>query len=715
MSAAVPTANGHATAVSSLTESRKRKRHIASDDEQLFSLFASLAREAGREDLIAEFERRAAGASRPVLARPRVANAEADRFHKDGCRLVREGKIEEAEAMFRRAIRLDPGFADAHGNLGVAMGQLRRLPEAEAAFRVAIRLDPSVVTMYVNLATCLLQQGRHGECETWARQAIQLDPGIAEAHRLLGCSLEARNKLDPAEAALAEAVRLDPRLVEAQHRYGVVLSRREKPKEAETALREAVKLRPDHAGAWAALANVLGNQDRHAEAAECAKEAVKFEPESADLHNGYGVALAGCEKYPQAEQEYREALKLNPKLWSAHSNLGNTLRSLGRLEDAEASLREALKLRPNYPEAHNNLGIVLVQMGRDEEALKEYDEAIRIAPDYPEARMNRSFAYLGNGDFTRGWTEYEWRWKVKPFKTNKDPGPRWAGSPIEGKTLLVLSEQGLGDSLQFVRYLKLARERCGRIIFDAPVPLVGLMETCPGIDMVVPRGKGGPTFDVCIPLLSLPQFFGIPPDAATAAIPYFRVNSERVKYWQEETANVPGLKVGIVWQGSKSHKGDRLRSVPLTRFAPLAAIPGVSLCSIQKGTGSEQLTEGAAAGMGVIDYGGRLGPDMSDVAALMMSLDLIVAIDTAIVHLAGALGRPVWAAVPSAADWRWLRSGETTNWYPTVRLFRQPVRGDWDSVFGKIAVSLAAASKAKAEGQWDADPLKTAEAAGAAP
>jgi Flp pilus assembly protein TadD len=677
----------------------------------VFGIFAAIASEVGRTDLHAEFTRRAAGSAPAAVApAPPARDPEADRHQQAGCRLIREGKLAEAERAFREAIRLDPRHADAHGNLGVVFAHQRKLPEAETAFRLAIRLDPVNVIMYVNLATCLTQQGRPADAEEWARQATQLNPTHAEAHRLLGTALDARRKLEPAEVAFRDAVRLDPNHADARFRFGRVLARRGTHKDAETELRAAVGLKPDFTAAWAALAQLLTDTDRHADAVECARTATRLDPKSADLHNGLGVALAGCEKFAEAEAAYREAIRLDSKLASAHSNLGNALRSQGHPDEAERSLREALRLKPDYAEAHNNLGIVLVQVGREAEGQKHYDEAVRLRHDYPEARMNRSLSWLAGGDFARGWSEYEWRFQVNR-KHKAPPGPRWDGSPLNGKILLITSEQGLGDSLHFIRYAPLAKAKGAKVLFDCPDPLASLVATCPGIDRVVSRAKPGVTYDTHIPLLSLPSLFGVPPEAATAPVPYFQPDPTRVEHWRRELADVPGLRIGITWQGSTIHKGDRLRSVQLTRFAPLAAVPGVSLCSIQKGTGSEQLNDPAAAPLNVIDLGARTDKDMADTAALMMNLDLVIAVDTAVVHLAGALGRPAWVALPFAADWRWLREGERTLWYPTVRLFRQTVRGDWDGVFGRLAVALAAAARAKAEGRWDETLVPRAETA----
>jgi Flp pilus assembly protein TadD len=582
------------------------------------------------------------------------------------------------------------------------MARLGRLNEAEAAFRVAVRLEPTNVTMFVNLATCLHQQGRPVDVEEWARQAIHLDPNVAEAHRLLGVSLDLRNRLDQAEACFREALRLDPRLADAHFGLGRIMVRREQHAESESAFREAVRLNPKAAYAWGALGATLDRLNRPKEAVDAHRKAVELEPNSADRHNNLGVALAAADCPEEAETSYREAVRLDAKSASAWSNLGNALRVQDRLEEAEASLKTALQLVPDYPEAHNNIGIVLVQAGRIEEGLDHYDEAIRLRPEYPEAHMNRSLTWLSLGDFDRGWPEYEWRLKVRAKPTQPDPVPRWDGSDLNGRTLLIGAEQGLGDSIHFLRYAALATTRGGTVIFDCPPPLATLARSCPGICEVIPRGADLPRSDFQIPLLSLPGLFGGHSATGLPVVPYLKADPVRAAHWRANLENSNELRVGIAWQGSTAHKGDRLRSVKMTRFAPLAAIPGVRLYSLQRGFGSEQLSDESTRSMGVIDLGTRFDDDMADVAAAMESLDLIVTVDTALAHLAGAMGRPVWVAVPFAADWRWLRDNEDTPWYPTMRLFRQSRRGDWDGVFGRLGAAVAGSARAKAEGRWNA-------------
>lgn len=702
--------NGHAFGVAqrqpALTNLLAEVQLGDNSDRTIFALFAELAERAGRSDLQAEFRQRAEVATPPPVAptpSPTPTNPEAVGHADRGLAGLRDGRLPEAEAALREAIRIDPRYTVAHTNLGVAFARQKKFAEAEAAFHLVVRLDPTGSAGYANLGSACLDRGKVGEAEVWFRQAVHLDPQSAGAHRLLGTALEATNQREPAEAAYRESMRLDPRHADTRRRLGSLLAITNRREEAETLLREAVRLDPTNAPGWHRLALLLEQQERFADAEPCAREAVRLEPEAADGQNLLGVVLAGLERHDEAAPYYREAIRLKPDFVIALSNLGNTLRIIGELDEAEKSLREAFRLQPTSPEVRNNLGIVLVQGGNIEEGLTHYDEALRMRPEYAEAHLNRSLALLAKGDYANGWAPYEWRLKLRGGKGPQYDAPRWDGQPLDGKTVLLRAEQGLGDTVNFIRYAALVRERCGRVVVESQEPVAKLVATCPGVDEVLVNPSSQPSAAAWAPLVSLPALFGVPPNGQPSPVPYLHPPAERVAFWKQELANVQGLKVGIAWQGSKVHKGDRLRSVTLKHFLPLARIPGVRLISLQKYAGVEQLA-GVPADE-VLDLGSRIEAGLEDAAALIENLDLLVIIDTALAHVAGAIGRPVWVGVYFAADWRWLREGEHTVWYPSMRLFRQQKSGEWGGVFERFAEALTEAARAKTEGRWGDAPV----------
>jgi hypothetical protein len=331
-----------------------------------------------------------------------------------------------------------------------------------------------------------------------------------------------------------------------------------------------------------------------------------------------------------------------------------------------------------------------VALGDAAGGLTAFAEALRLRPDYPKARTNRALALLQTGDYEQGWREYEWRWRTDDFTLRDFGRPRWDGSSLKGRVILLHAEQGLGDTLQFIRYAPLVQQRGGVVVVEAPPRLLPLLGRCPGIDRLVARGAALPEFDVEAPLLSLPALFGTTAATIPAPIPYLSTDPQRGEHWSVELRALAEFKVGIAWQGSPTYRGDRQRSVPLRHFEPLARVPGVRLVNLQKGHGSEQL-ESVAANWGVVDLGPRLDEGagaFEDTAAVMAQLDLVICSDTSVAHLAGALGVATWLALPLACDWRWGQKGETTPWYPAMRLFRQKHWGNWDEVFARMAAEL---------------------------
>ena len=415
------------------------------------------------------------------------------------------------------------------------------------------------------------------------------------------------------------------------------------------------------------------------------RQAVRLRPDNAEAQNNLGATLKRQERLDEAVACYREALRLKPDFAEVYSNLGNVLRLLGNPDLAVESFRQALRLKPNYADAQNNLSNALKDQGKVNEALAGYERALELKPSYAEAHLDRAITWLLLGDFAKGWTEFEWRWQYKNFPPRPFRQPRWDGAPLDGRTILLHAEQGLGDTIQFIRYAALVKELGGRVIVECQRSLLRLLAGCAGIDELVGQGASLPDFDVHSPLFSMPYVFRTSLTTIPAGHPYLFADPGLEEQWRRELAPVGDFKVGICWQGNPKHAWDRLRSIPLGQFAPLARLDGVRLFSLQKGPGSEQIKEAAFP---ITDLACRLdeasGPFM-DTAAVMKNLDLIITADTSIAHLAGALGVPVWIALPFLPDWRWLLAREDSPWYPTVRLFRQTNRGNWQEVFERIA------------------------------
>ncbi|MGD0390491.1 MAG: tetratricopeptide repeat-containing glycosyltransferase family protein [Tepidisphaeraceae bacterium] len=425
------------------------------------------------------------------------------------------------------------------------------------------------------------------------------------------------------------------------------------------------------------------------EAEQLYRQVLARQPEHADAMHNLGVISFQVGRNDVAVELIRRAIVLNPNYPEAYSNLGNVLTDKGELDEAIAAYRRAIALNPNLPEAHNNLGNALRDKGQLEEAVPVYRQAIALSPNFAEAHKNLSLALLAQGDFQRGGEEYEWRWKCKDLPPPRDfAQPQWDGCPLEGRTLLLHAEQGLGDAIQFIRYLPLAAQRGGEIIIECQAELQRLFQTIAGSCQIVARGQPLPAFDFHCPLLSLPRVFGTNLANVPKDVPYLHADAEDAGRWQHRLAeHAPLVKVGLAWAGNPTHKNDRNRSIKLARLAALGQMPGARFFSLQKGAAAAE-TKTPPAGMELVDWTAEL-KDFADTAALIANLDLVIAVDTAVVHLAGAMGKPVWTLLPYVPAWRWLLERQDSPWYPSMRLFRQPCIGDWDSVITRVVDALS--------------------------
>jgi len=481
-----------------------------------------------------------------------------------------------------------------------------------------------------------------------------------------------------------------PQAAEILHEAGLVYLQAGQPSTAAELLARAVALAPDNAmfhGNLGAAYRALGDTDR---AIASFRKSITAAPAAPEAHNNLALALKAAAQHDAALAEFDAAVRLRPDYVNGWFNRGNLLRELGRFEAAIESYRTALAHSPSDASIVCQLGVAQYDCAQYDAALASFVAALALNPNYPEAHRNRALVWIARGDFQRGWREFEWRTACDDFIARKPQAPRWDGSPLDGRTLLAYHEQGLGDTLQFVRYLPLV-EQAGGIARLEVQPALKPLLAASGFARFFEseRQNGLPDFEC--PLMSLAPHL---PDASGRPYwpgPYLSADGALVERWRARLCQQQaGFRVGIAWAGNPAHPHDRFRSVRLEEFAPLARIAGVQLVSLQIGEARERLDQSPLASQ-IIDLGPDLdqsGPFM-DTAAVLKSLDLVVSVDTAIVHLAAAMNVPVWVALHLSPDWRWQVSGETTPWYPSLRLFRQAGGQDWASVFGRMADELS--------------------------
>jgi Flp pilus assembly protein TadD len=534
------------------------------------------------------------------------------------------------------------------------------------------------------------QAGRPAEAERLYREVLRANPMHADALHLLGLVHHQRGEHETAIDHIRRALTVRPASDVIWANLGTVYYALGRNREAADAAREAVRLNADRAKGHFVLGcalKALGDLDG---AAASFRRAIELDPNSGQAHNNLGATLREQGKLVEAANSFQYVLNTQPDSAAAHSNLAAVLHEQGKGDEAAQSAQKALGIDPRHAAAHNNLGVGLREQEKPADAVASFQKALAVNPNYADAHMNLGITLLQRGDFEAGWRHYEWRWQTrgKTFQPRTFSQPAWDGGPLEGRSLLVYAEQGLGDTLQFVRYAPLLQRRGGRVIFECQKPLWPLLTSCPGIDHLVAKGEALPPFDCHVPLLSVPGLLGTHAGNIPADVPYLSARPDLVRSWRDRLADCAGLKVGICWKGSAAYAGDRQRSVALAELAALAAVPGVSLISLQKGPGEEQLAD---AGFPVRS----LGPDFDeangafmDTAAVVKNLDLVIAADTAVAHLAGALAAPVWVFLARVPDWRWMLDREDSPWYPTARLFRQDQAGEWGPVVRRLAAAL---------------------------
>lgn len=621
----------------------------------------------------------------------------AEAHNNRGIVFLAQGNLEEAAASLQRSLSLKPDVATTHNNLGNAFRRLKKLDQAVASLRQALRLQPDLAEAHNNLGIALVEQGQLAAAVDSFQTALALKPDYPEACFNLATALHARGDLEATIFNLQRALQLKPDFAAAYNSLGVALKCAGRLNDAAVNLQQVLRLQPDFSAAYCNLGSVQIDQGQFDDAVISLQHALRLQPELAAAHYNLGLAFLNMGRPAESIPCLQQALRLRPDFAEAQLNLALAFRNREEPNAIIARFQRAVQLKPDSAAAHNNLGNALLQEGRLDEAVASLEQALHFKPDYAEARQNLGMAWLLGGNYEQGWPEYEWRLQCKPTALPQFEQPRWDGSPLEGRTVLLLAEQGLGDTLQFIRYTTLVRDRGGRVLAAIPNSLRPLLSRCAGIDQFTSSNFSPPAcpaslpeFDVYCPLLSLPGILQTTLATIPADVPYLFADADLKCHWQQELNNFSSFRIGIAWQGDPHFWADRQRSIPLARFAPLVRFDGVQVFSLQKGFGTEQL-EAFTERSAVVELGSRLdvrdGAFM-DTAAIMESLDLVITSDTAIAHLAGGLGVPVWVVLPFAPDWRWLLYRDDSPWYPSMRLFRQTESGNWDEVFERLVAEL---------------------------
>lgn len=637
--------------------------------------------------------------------------------------LMRQERPEEAEIACRQALALDPQCVEAQVTLGAILLNLNLLPEAEAGLREVLKQDGMHTLAHFNLAAVLQKQGNTAEAQTLLRRVVEQDPWNADAQCKLGNLLAAATRHAEAEVYFREAIRLKPVDAIAHSGLAVALMKQARPDDAERAYRQALTLDldlqlheykaeveawlrqivssdPSNAAAQRNLGRLLLGEERYAEAETCLREAIRLKPTGANVHSNLAAALMKLKRPEEAEVACRQALTFDPYCVSAQITLGMALLNSGRLAEAQAPLDVALRNHGIHPLAHFGLAFLLQEQGHMAEAETLLRQIITRDPSNVYAQWNLSLLLLANGRYEEGWALHELRRIIRHDGLFITPPPavafpEWRGEPLEGKTMIVMPEQGFGDTLQFCRYLPMLK-RLGlkRLSVVCPSALGSLMQAVDGVDMCIASADAAdlPAHDYWCFMMSLPFRFNTTINTVPAAVPYLHTPQDRLKAWQNRLPS-DGFKVGLVWAGNpraampQNNAIDRRRSLDVRAFLPLLQVPDVVFVSLQMGDAARSQLAALPQAIRPLDPMGDVA-DFSDTAAIIECLDLVITVDTSIAHLAGGLGRPVWILSRFDACWRWLRNRQDSPWYPSARLFGQQTLGEWGDVIERITREL---------------------------
>jgi tetratricopeptide (TPR) repeat protein len=605
-----------------------------------------------------------------------------------GLALSALGRPREAIESFDRAIRLNAKFSGAHHDRGSALAQLNRFDEALASYDRALALRPDLVEALYNRGNVLMQLRRFDEALASYDRALALRPNFFEALYNRGNLLRELKRFDEALASYDRALALQPNLVEALFNRGDALEQLKRLEEALASYDRVLALRPDLVEALSNRGNALRQLKRFEEALASYDRVLALRPEYAEALSNRGLIFHELKRFDEALASYDRALALRPNFVEARYNRGATLTELKRFDEALASHDRVLAERPDFVEALQHRGHILEQLKRFDEALASYDRGLAARPDFADAHFSEALCRLMIGHLDRGWEKYEWRWETDNQRPAKRGfmQPLWLGQEeIAGKTILLHAEQGLGDTIQFCRYVPVVAARGARVVLEVQKPLQELMSSLDGAAHIISRGDPLPDFDLQCPLLSLSLAFRTRLETIPSAVPYLRASPQASDNWERRLGPTDRPRIGLAWSGNPANPRDLVRSIDFNSFLSLLDI-NATFISLQKDVraADAMVLNGRRD---LLQFGDELST-FSDTAALISNLDLVITVDTSVAHLAGALGKPVWVLLSFLGDWRWLLDREDSPWYPTARLFRQDSTRTWDNVVARVHAAL---------------------------
>jgi tetratricopeptide (TPR) repeat protein len=613
---------------------------------------------------------------------------QASVLHLCGVSHLHSNQVKQAVTRLRSAALARADDPTIWFDLGLAQQAAEHPTDAEASYYHVISLKPDHAGAWSRLTAVYRRLARWDEAAKSCRRAIELAPNEPELDYALGNILLEQQQWREAAASFRHALAKRPRYPDAFNGLGQALKKARKYEEARSAFEQALALRPRYLEALFNLGTTLQALEHWSEAALVYKTALEIVPSSIEVLGNLGNSLWSAREFAAAAAIHRKALALRQDYAPAHNSLGNALLGLKRFAEAKAEFEQALALSPNEPNTLCNLGNVFLAQNQIDKAIGYYQRALQHEPGFRQAVFNEGLVLLLKGDLRAGLPHYELRWVLKQQALEDQP-PRenWQGDlPVDGKTLLVCCEQGLGDTLQFLRYVPLLKARSAKVILRIQETLRPLLLDMPDVTIVSAKDDELPAFDHYCLLLSLPLAFGTDLTTIPNNVPYVQAPATKAAYWRYRLDRFPGKKIGIVCSGNPQHKNDYNRSCPLAAFKPLAAAAGNTLFLLQKEIRPTD-TAVLADSPEFINLSAELN-DFTDTAAIVANLDLVIAVDTSVVHLTGAMGKPVWVVLPFAPDWRWMLDRSDSPWYPSMRLFRQPKPDDWASVMAQVTDEL---------------------------